>query len=573
MTQSIVDAESVLVIDIGSVHTRALLFDVVDGQYRFIAANRATSTANAPFFDISEGILQALLRLQEVTARVFTQDSRLVLPTRPDGVGIDQLIITFSAGPMIQTVILGLLEDVSLESARRLATSAQTLVADAIGLNDRRKTELQIDAILKASPDLLIIAGGTERGATRSIAKLIDMVGMALQVLPRDARPEIIFAGNQAMVKHITETLGKFGNVHTAANIRPSIERENLNPAREVAAQVIRGIRTRQLGGLQSYASICSVEPSLTSLAFGRMVHFLASLNSPHKTVLGIDVGAAYTTIASATPADLNLSSFPLGLGTGMATALAQLSLPNIMRWLTVHVSENDVRDYLWQKTLFPNSIPASMETQAIEQAAAREIIAAAVRQHQASYPLASATFEPVLASGLVISSTTPAQSLLTILDGLQPWGVTTVILDPYGLASALGAVAPANALLPVQVLESSALLNLGTVISPVSRAKFGTPILKVRIEYEVGESVLQEIRQGSITMLPIQPGQTARIHLQPLRPVILDPARKETYRSFKVIGGACGAVIDARGRPLNLIGDDARRRDMLKKWVAALGS
>jgi hypothetical protein len=572
MSQSIVDAESVLVLDVGSVNTRAILFDVVDDQYRYIASSRAASTANAPFFDISEGALQAILRLQEVTARFFTQDAQLVLPTRPDGVGIDQLVITYSAGPMLQTVVLGLLEDVSLESARRLATSAQTLVVDAIGLNDHRKPEMQIDAILKANPNLLIIAGGTERGATRSIAKMIELVGMALQVLPRDSRPEVVFAGNQAMVKHISETLGKFTTVHTAPNIRPSIEIENLKPAREVTAQVIRNIRTRQLGGLQSFASICAEEPALTSSAFGRMVHFLAGLNSPNKTVLGVDIGASYTTLASATPKSLHLSSLPMGMGGGMLNALPQLSLPAVMRWLPIHIPPADVRDYLWQKTLYPDSIPASVETLAIEQAAAREILATALRQHQTSYPANTGADEPILASGAVISSLSPANSLLTILDGIQPWGVTTVILDPYGLASALGAVAAINALLPVQVLESSALLNLGTVISPVSSAKFGAPILKVKIEYEAGEPVSQEIRQGTITMLPVQPGQAARIHLQPLRSVVLDPTGKESFRSFKVIGGACGTVIDARGRPLQLVNDDARRRDMLKKWVSSLG-
>ncbi len=45
---SLVDAESVLAIDIGSLNTRTLLFDVVDGQYHFIASSTAPTTATAP---------------------------------------------------------------------------------------------------------------------------------------------------------------------------------------------------------------------------------------------------------------------------------------------------------------------------------------------------------------------------------------------------------------------------------------------------------------------------------------------------------------------------------------------
>ncbi|HPO58300.1 MAG TPA: glutamate mutase L, partial [Anaerolineaceae bacterium] len=71
MTQPVVEAESVLAIDISSAQTRALLFDVVDGQYRFVSAGEAPTTARAPFFHIGEGVQQAIQRLSKLTARNF----------------------------------------------------------------------------------------------------------------------------------------------------------------------------------------------------------------------------------------------------------------------------------------------------------------------------------------------------------------------------------------------------------------------------------------------------------------------------------------------------------------------
>ena len=159
------------------------------------------------------------------------------------------------------------------------------------------------------------------------------------------------------------------------------------------------------------------------------------------------------------------------------------------------------------------------------------------------------------------------------LLDGLQPVGTTTFVLDPYGLATALGAAAAVNTLIPVQVVETNALINLGTVISPLSNARYGTSIINLRIEYELGEEAEHEIRQGNIYMLPVQPGQTARIHLEPLHAMEIDPLQKSDTRSFKVIGGVCGTVIDARGRPLELPKDDSRRQDLLKKWANAVGA
>jgi hypothetical protein len=139
-------------------------------------------------------------------------------------------------------------------------------------------------------------------------------------------------------------------------------------------------------------------------------------------------------------------------------------------------------------------------------------------------------------------------------------------VLDP------LGAVAKVNSILPVHVLESGAFLNLGTVISPVSQAKYGQPILRIRMEYEDGNESNFEIKQGSLVSLPLQNGQVARLQLTPLRGTEVDPFGKRRLEKFKIVGGICGAIIDARGRPLMLPVDAGRRRDTLQKWSASLG-
>ena len=145
-------------------------------------------------------------------------------------------------------------------------------------------------------------------------------------------------------------------------------------------------------------------------------------------------------------------------------------------------------------------------------------------------------------------------------------------MLDQNGLTAPLGAASTFNPVLPVQVLESGAFLNLGTVICPVSEARYGTPILQVRLEYDQGNESRLEVRQGSLVQLPLKMGQVARIHLNGLRGTEIDPRGKRGKVSFKIVGGACGAVIDARGRPLNLPPDASRRRDLLRKWAMAVG-
>ena len=94
---------------------------------------------------------------------------------------------------------VGLLEDVSLESARRLAATTYAEVVETLSLNDRRKQDARLDLILRTRPDLVIAAGGTENGADQSIKRLLETVGLACNLLPQEMRPQVLYAGNKSV--------------------------------------------------------------------------------------------------------------------------------------------------------------------------------------------------------------------------------------------------------------------------------------------------------------------------------------------------------------------------------------
>ena len=575
MTTSLVDAESVLAIDLGSVQTRVSLFDVVEGQYHFIAKGAAPSTVNAPFRDVGESVHQALDSLQEVTGRVLVDsDANIILPTQTNGTGVDRLVVTFSAGPEIRVVIAGLLTDVSIGSAQNLVRTTYGRIVETIGLNDHRSSELKIDAVLTAKPDLIILSGGTESGANRSVLRLAELILMICRILPQDKRPDLLYAGNTALAKKIKGVMEKWTHVHVAPNVRPNVDVEDLGPAEEILNEVVGKIRSRQIGGLQSLAKVSSAPPLPASNAFGRVVQFLSKVYDPVKGVLGVDLGASHTTVAAAFSGDLSVNVLPVGMGQNIKSALVEDGLSEIMRWLPLHVEESVVHDYIWQKSTQPGMVPYTAEALAIEQAVARWLLQISIRRTRDTWPQKRISFEPILASGAVLTNVASIpQSLLMLLDGIQPLGITTFILDQNGLTSSLGAIGKINSILPVQVLESKAFMNLGTVISPISRAKYGTHILQVRLEYEDGNESQFKVQQGTIVSLPLQPGQAARIHLNPLRRTEIDALGKRGASSFRIVGGACGAVIDARGRPIALPSDASRRRELMKKWRLSLGS
>ena len=583
MATSLVEGESLLAVDVGASNTRAVLFDVVEGEYRFVAAGSSPSTAEAPLKDVSEGARNAIANLQNVTGRSLLDEGRgLIAPAQANGSGVDALVVTLSAGPTLKAVVVGLLSDVSLESARRLTETIYARVVDSIGLNDRRRPDQQIDALLRIHPDVVVITGGTDGGASRSINKMLEPVGLASYLMPQEKRPNVLYAGNQKMETEVKVALAPHtAALHFSPNVRPSLQTEDLEPAARELARLYVNIRKKQLKGVDTLDSWSHGHVLPTGYATGRMMRFLSKVYSTSKGILSIDLGASATVISAGFKGKSTLNVYPqFGLGENLSGLLQYASLEDIMRWSSLDISAGVLRDYLYQKSLYPSAIPATKEDQVIGQVVARQALALAVQTAAHDFPRNLTTlksgllpfFEPILAGGGALSSAAgPGQSLMLLLNGLQPVGVTTIILDQNNLLPLLGAAASRNNLLPVQVLESGAFLSAGTIVAPVVSASYGTPILKARLNYEEGTEARADIKFGSIEMLPLPSGHSAHLTLQPLHrcDVGFGPGRSGT---IPVSGGALGVVFDGRGRPIQLPDDSVRRRELIKKWHWTLG-
>ena len=583
MPVSLLQDNSLLAVNVGASSTRAVLFDVVEGQYRFIASGQAPSTAEAPFKDISLGMIQAISNLQAVTGKtLLDQNNQLITPLQSDGTGVDAVAGTLSAGSTLRAVVIGLLSDVSMKSAERLAESAYLRVMDSFDLNDLRKPDEQIDAILRSQPDVIIMTGGTDGGASRSIQKILETVGLACFLMPEEKRPIILFAGNQSLESKVKESLKSLtSSLHFSPNIRPSLDTEDLAPASRELAQVFSDVRKRQMSGVDLLSTWTGGRVLPTSYAEGRMIRFLSQMSGSSRGILGVDIGTTATTVAAGFNGKLSLGVYSqFGLGDNLPGLLKYTSIEDIMRWLHLDISPSVVRDYLFQCSLYPGTIPVTKEDHAIGNAISRQVLHLALQEAKRNFPPEAPSlnrdllplFEPILASGGGLSdATTPGQNLLLLLDAIQPVGITSIILDQNNLLPLLGAAAESNQLLPVQVLESGAFMSLGTIISVISSAKYGTPVVRARLTYPDGTDARAEVKFGGLEIIPLGMGQTARLTLQPLHRsnVGNGPGRNV---AVQVVGGVMGVVIDARGRPLDLPEDPVRRRELFKKWLWSVG-
>lgn len=569
---------SILAADIGHVTTRAILFDTVDGVYRFVARGEAPTTADPPWSDIGEGLRAAIRNITQITARELLDEvENLLTPERATRAGVNSFVASASAGATLRTVLVGLVPDVSLESALRAAEDTYLRIEDVISLTDGRTREEQIDALLTINPDLIIIVGGTDGGATHAMVEQLRTVTLGCLLNETGRLPRVLFAGNSALRDDVKQQLedGMDVVVTYADNVRPSLTVEHLEDAKAQLAALFQDHRVRNSTGFRELSQWSETGVMPNARAFGRVIHFMG--RRAGSDVLGVDVGSATAIVAASLGGVENLKVCShLGVGQSARGVLKNIELGHLTRWLTHELDDNrDAINYTWNKSLFPSAVPQTPEELDLELALAREVMRAALNEARTDwYGVASEGVLPpigeiVVGGGVLGGAPHPGYGALVLLDALQPVGVTQLWLDAYGVAAALGSAAALDARAVVEVIQSGGFVNLGTAICPVGHARRGQVVLRGRLMPE-GEAEEQtfEVRAGSLVCLPLLPGLRARLTLQ-TRGVDIKLSRRE--RTFEVTGGALGIIVDARGRPLSIPREAEPCREAMREWRNAM--
>lgn len=575
-------ADTILAADFGTASTRVSLFDVVEGVYRFIGHGEAPSTVGPPYQEASEGMRHALLELQAITGRAMLDDNaRLVMPATADGRGVDTFVATASAGPAVRAVLLGLLPDVTLESARSTAATSYISVMDTFSLGDRRREDKQIDAVLAARPELIVIAGGTDGGASEALLKLVETVSLACHLLPPETKLKVLYVGNAALKDRIGELMGRVASVHSAPNVQPELGVEVLDPARAELGRIFEELRLEQIGGFLQLAQWAGGHILPTVQAEGHLLRFLSRLPEWPRGVLGVNVGSASTSMGAAFGGELFLSVRPdLGVGHHAAAVLADTPLNQMTRWIPFEVSDEAMRDFILNKSLYPHTVPTDVNDLYFEHALARQTIRSALRRARAEWPESAPRprgdllpwFSLILGSGAVVGRVPrPGLAALILLDALQPSGITRLVLDPFHLAAALGAIAHINPLAVAQIYSSLAFLDLGTAVSAVGWGRVGELACQAKLVTELGAESEVEVPFGSLEVIPLPLGQSGKLTLRPRAGFNLGFGQGRV-RTIQIKGGAVGVIIDARGRPVAFPKAPDKRYETVQQWIWKVG-
>jgi uncharacterized protein (TIGR01319 family) len=570
---------TVLVTDCGSTTTKALLFEKREDRWHQTFRGEAPTTVEEPVADVTVGALNAFTEVQELSNRAILKDHGPFEVTAEDATrGIDLYLSTSSAGGGLQMLVAGVVRNITTESAERAALGAGAIVMESISADDGREDHEKIERIRHVKPDIILVTGGIDGGST---AHVVEMAEILVAAAPRPRfgdtlRLPVIYAGNANAANDVTEILSGIANVVVVENVRPTLDSENLGPAREAIHEFFLSHVMSHSPGYGKLLSWSPVPVMPTPAAVGDMVQSYAERTN--QNVLCVDIGGATTDVFSVfrdragTQVFNRTVSANLGMSYSVANVLVEAGAAHIQRWLPFDLSEAELRDRLRNKMIRPTSIPQTIEDLYLEQAVCREALRLSLKHHRSlaiglegkkersiadvfrqstdRYELVDLMqLDVVIGSGGVLShAPSRMQAALMMIDGFGLAGITQLTVDSIFMMPHLGVFASVHPQAAQEIFEHDCLIYLGVAVVPVFSVgtKLGDALAEVILD---GRS-LGVVRVGEVARFATAERGSGALKVVPLHKTANVGAGAGVVVEKVVRLGECGVVVDGRNRP-----------------------
>ncbi|MFO7651865.1 MAG: glutamate mutase L [bacterium] len=586
----------ILATDCGSTTTKAILIEKRGDEFRLTTRGEAPTTVEAPFEDVTRGVLNSVMEVEELSGIKLLDGETILKPKRGDKEGTDTYISTSSAGGGLQMMVAGVVLTMTGESAARAALGAGAIVMDVIASNDGRLPHEKIERIRTLRPDMILLSGGIDGGTISHVVELAELISAA------DPKPRfgvgynlpVIYAGNVAARELVIDTLKDKSALVIVENIRPVLERENLGPARQKIHDLFMEHVMAHAPGYRNLMEWTDVPIMPTPGAVGLLIENLG--RTRNIAVLGVDIGGATTDVFSVFGGVFNRTvSANLGMSYSISNVLAEAGEKNIMRWLPMPLSAAEVRNRIRNKMIRPTTIPSTLEDLKLEQGIAREALRLALKHHRSmavglkgvqqertisdafAQTRTGETLVSMMDLSLVVGSggalshaPRRSQAALMLLDAFQPEGVTRLTVDSIFMMPHLGVLTEVHPEAAYEVFEKDCLVHLGTAVAPVGAAKDGAKCVSVVVRRKDGQTMEAGVAFGDIKVLPLPIGESATASINPERGFDVGAGPGKSVEA-NVEGGLSGVIIDCRGRPLALPEDDNKRMELLRKWAVQM--
>jgi len=589
---------AIVATDCGSTTTKAILIKLVDGEYRLIVRGEAPTTVEAPFEDVTRGVLNAIREVEELSGHEVLDGESIVHPNDGGDRGVDLYLSTSSAGGGLQMMVAGVVKSMTAESAQRAALGAGAIVMDVLASNDGRLPHEQIERIRHLRPDMILLSGGVDGGTITHVVELGQIISAA------DPKPRlglgfklpVIYAGNKDARPEVSKLLDEKTSLFQVENLRPVLERENLGPAREKIHDLFMEHVMAQAPGYDKLMDWTDAPIMPTPGAVGSIIETIAKRQDIE--VVGVDIGGATTDVFSVFQDTFNRTvSANLGMSYSVSNVLAETGVDNVMRWVPFKLPELEVRNRIKNKMIRPTTVPQTLEDLKVEQAIAREALRLAFEQHK-SFAVSlkgvqqertiSDAFNQSASGGTLVNmmdldllvgsggvlSHAPRrqQAAMMLIDGFMPEGITRLAVDSIFMMPQLGVLAEVHEKAATEVFEKDCLIHLGALVAPVGTGQEGRPCVKLEAKFPDGRTVADDIPYGDMRVYPLGVGETVSAKITPARGFDVGAGGGRVLETT-LTGGVVGLMVDARGRPFRLPTDEHQRVEKLAKWAKAFNA
>ncbi len=492
-----------VITDVGSTTTKALLLARTPvGGLRFEASADVTTTVEKPREDVCIGVGEAIMKLESISGEKLSRGRGM--PSVP-------YLSTSSAGGGLQMLVFGLTSVETGRIAENTASNAGGVVLRMISIDDELQAVEQMQAIQNLHPDMIMLAGGTDGGAIAGVVRLAELLALS-DPQPKfrlDMKIPLVYCGNIEARSFVSEVLENVFEVHIVDNVRPSLEEMNMEPARkEVHRLFMENVMERAPGYsvLKEYV-ISDILPTPAG------VENMMRLYSGHtgENILMMDMGGATTDIFSCITGDYNRTvAANTGMSYSMANTMRRSGIEQLMKHLPLSFCTDEVRDYIYNKTIAPTYVPRSAEEILVEQAAAICGIDSSWKEHlDTCYQIKRTGFldrmkarnrkefeetfmtseketfnlsdiDLVIGSGGVISHAEKERAFWMLAEGFRPFGVTCLAIDRDFRSPHLGVLSEIDSQEALRLFHEECLEKLGWVIAPFGDFEEGDRVMTV---------------------------------------------------------------------------------------------
>ena len=583
------DIKVILATDCGSTTTKAVLIEYIEDEYRLTYRGEAPTTVEAPFEDVTRGVLNAIIELEELSKRQILDKEKIISPVI-DNKGVDVYISTSSAGGGLQMMVSGVVKSMTGESAQRAALGAGAIVMDILASNDKRLYHEKVKRIRELRPDMVLLSGGIDGGTVSHVVELAEIIKTA-NPKPRlgmDYKLPIIYAGNNKAQDEIKETLGDSTDLIMVPNIRPTLEKENLKPSRDKIHDLFMEHVMAQAPGYNKLMDWADHPIMPTPGAVGEMIKKISAVENI--SVVGVDIGGATTDVFSVFDEEFNRTvSANLGMSYSICNVLSEAGVSNVSKWVPFEIDSSNLTNRIANKMIRPTTIPQTLEDLKIEQALAREALRLSFIQHKEfavslkgvqQERTISDTFDQkisgetivdmlkldlIVGSGGVLShAPRRSQAMRMLIDSFLPEGITEIAVDSIFMMPQLGVLSTFHEQAAIEVFHKDCLIKLGTCLAPIGQSTLNKPLLKYSFDIndEIHEGCL---KSGDIILIKADLG-SHKCTINPERNIDIGFGKGQNFEGT-INGGEVGIILDGRGREIQFLDDNSTRIEQILTW------